>query len=493
MPDVDHRNIVEVVSRFRSVLGAEFVEKELNSLSIVGVSPVDAQRLRVSAHPIAEMWQLLCLEAARSAEAGKFLLSQTSMILLDWLYSIEQASMLPNANRMLDDVKSKGKFHSARHEAQIAARYAEKGYQVSFIPEGEAGSADLLVATPDGEVYVECKSLRDPGKEDDPEWGQFEIETTKFLRKSKRCWSVYVQSSARIDHSVRKSLSAAVRLRIVEGVLDEIRLANEQIVVQFKKICEPEELVHRETLERVNAFRGYSAAEFLKLETGEVVQKNPIAIGIDALFEPNQTKRLVRDVKTAGRQLPKNKPSLVHIDVNVDDAGRAFGIVDHCWGAVHSRIERNHRRINAVVLSMGMLVLPTIGFGRYSIENAIIPNRRARQTLPSGFSVFGSSDVQHIDDQTDGEGTLLVIFSIDRPLSEQVGRSLLYNCSADGLRQLRVWQTYSNHTRFEVFTPAIGRKYADHELRGMVVGNNHLLEVYWSVNGVKVRLDHKAI
>lgn len=491
MEQLNHRNILGFVSRLRDLLGQEFVAKELDAFRLSGLSIVDAKRQRVSAHPIAETWARLTMEASKSAEEAKFLLSPSSIVLLEWLYAIERAAALPNAGRMLRDVKTKAKFHSARHEAQIAIWYANMGYSVRFVPEGAERTADLVVRTESGEVFIECKSLQDPGNEDDREWGQFEHDAMKALRRHRRCWSVYVQSTVVLDHTMRRALTERVKEQIAADCLDEILLAESQICVQLRKIADPETLFVGGEIGTVNAMRFQVAAE-IKMNAGQLCHKNPMIVGVDALFEPNQEKRLKRHLQKAGQQLPGDRPSLVHIDMNIGRPDRAFKVVNRCWAAVHRRLEQNHSRVNAVALSIGMLAYQD-GHGSYRTESALIPNRRARRALPTDFSILGSNQSFDLDDRVDKEGTVLVVFSIHRPLRDQVGNSLLFNCSRDGLRQVRVWQTFDNCTRFEVFTPAIGRQYVDHNLGDMEVGKGHILEFFWSKDGVRVRLDHRLL
>ena len=486
-------NIGEVISEFRNLLGEKFVEEELESFDTKGLREAEVERLSVSSHPIAQSWVNLCAESARSKNDGKLRLSANSLVLLEELHWIQFASKLRGAERNLADVRNRSKFHSGKHEANIAAQYAHFGFDVSFLPEQKEKTADLLVKTATGEVYVECKSFLDRSEDEDPHWSQFERSISKKLKIHKRCWSIYVLCAEVLDHQLKTELTTAVQDQISAENLSDLLLSNDRVLVQFRKIGEPDREVFGEFSGQVPGIRLRVMAD-VRIVQGQMWHRNPTIISVDSIFDPNQSRRLYNYIKKASRQLPPDRPSVLHIDLNIKDPARIFDVIDECWNPMHRRLEASHRRINAVVLSGGaVLPNPRDPSNSFHRELAVVPNRRGRNSLPSDFCIFGSAPSPSFDKLDGKEGTIFFRFSINEPLEKQTGRTIIFHCSTDGLRQVRIWQTFKNRLRFEVFNPDIGRKTEDFDLNYLVVGELYSFAVTWAKDGVRAYLNGKPL
>jgi hypothetical protein len=91
-----------------------------------------------------------------------------------------------------------------------------------------------------------------------------------------------------------------------------------------------------------------------------------------------------------------------------------------------------------------------------------------------------------------GEGTIALEFSINAPLREQMGRSLLNYCSSDGMRQIRLWQSFRNHFRADIVERAFGRRTCAN-LNDLSVGTVHKLAISWSGSASTAAVDGQML
>ena len=126
-------------------------------------------------------------------------------------------------------------------------------------------------------------------------------------------------------------------------------------------------------------------------------------------------------------------------------------------------------------------------------ESAIVPNRHARNSIPASFRILGSAPSSYLEKLGGDEGTIYIRFLVNQALHQQSGRTAIFHCSTEGLRQIRIWQTYKNRLRFEVFGPKIGRKTKDYDVNFLTIGDYHGLAIAWGDDGIPAALDGQML
>ncbi len=483
----------------RSVLGDDFVTNQLESIIAAKLNLSQRLQAEVSGHPMIKDWAQLCADVEKTEKNKKLSMSPSSALFLEVLYNIKHASALPNAEKMMSDIRSKGKYHSGKHEADIAIRYSELGFDVGFIQEGEEKAADIRVKAKNTEVHVECKSFRDSFLDDYPHWRYFQEVLCNELLRLKRCWVVLVDVVGTLAHTERNHVLNHIKGQINNNELKKIELFDDKISVKIDNIATPDEEMRFPGLSLYSNYNTAVKFEVRDVKSGTVF-RNPVVVGVSNIFESNQAKRVLNYLKKAKNQVSKKYPAILHIDLDLDSMYNIFEVIDDCWDIVHQKLEKDFRGINAVVLT-GNAISPKFPNTNYPTirETVIIPNRFAKKKLPKDFGVLGFSEKIHepgnfaVESELKKHGIFSFNITLKSELDTQAGTLLFVHCSRDALFQLKLWQTHKGYFRFEMFTPNLGHMIKNYDLSVVEVGKTYRLSFTWTETDLEFSIDGQRV
>lgn len=489
------KNILSHVAVLRSTLGTKFVSEALEAPDSVGLNEQESSRFRANVHPLSGQWQLLVQEADKSSNAGQLYLSNSSILLMEKLHNVVSTISLQGSEKLIQDIRNPNKVNSAFFEAEIANWYVSLGFSVHFIGETTEKTPDLQITTNQGTVAIECKSLLDRHQVEGRVLSDILSSIRKDLARKKRPWRVTILcDEEEVTRSDEQAILKEIRKRIADDDLTSLELGLKGLNITFDKLAEPDAVISGEVKFDSFDFPYQIASDIRVSSTGQMQHRNPIACGTRRIFKPDQAKRVVRKLKEASRQLKSNGANIVHIEISSEFTNQTFKVIETSWEQTHKRLEDNHSRVNAVVLS---------GAGRHPNaktkdeilhrEFSILPNRMAVNSLPEDFRLVRNRIADDFQGISGVEGSLTFSLVFNSPLEYQSGKTIFSHISATGSGQLIVRQTLDNLLRCEIFTDKLGRIFRDFSIEPTQINKKYFFAVTFKGDDISLYLNGEKI
>jgi hypothetical protein len=494
---------------------------------------------KAKAHPMAVEWHELMQAVDNSEKAGKLLLPERSLFLLDFLVRLRGLLDLSGIERVLKKLESAGDYFSTVFEIFTLSAYRQIGANIEIVSESTQPNerrADFLVrGKPD--CYVECKSLEDLSRREERLWEQVEGRVVKVLLKHRRSWRVIIRAKRALKGNDIADILAVITSRVKAEDINPVRIADGQMDIEFQiyTIMPDVWLPGGQDAIKTSSPRGLWECESATDAEGKSIHRNAVIVEVDPFIKVDETGRILDDISDAHGQIPEGACGIVHVEVPFRKGPRLLEVCDLAYQRTFGLLRRKGR-LNAAVLS-GRTMEPNMkkGGNTFADYYAIIPSPGPKTALAQEMFVLGSTprgaavsglikkslmdDVrwwgrliwmrltgkikmlpQNVSQPADfgkigsnREGSIILHFGIYEPLPQQIGKSLIHFCSRDGTRQVRLWQSFENHFRADIVYPSFGRRTFKGDLNDLGVGVTHKLGIGWSANGISVAVNGEML
>ena len=372
--------------------------------------------------------------------------------------------------------------------------YLSHGYHLEIRAEGQREgekSCDFMVNMGHGPVSVEAKSVEDLSVEEDARLEQACFEIQELLLKNERCAHVRLEffkpvsgsECARVVRTFNEFIQSTGGLGscLVQGICRVEAAPIGQWGQWLPAPWRPE--VKDKGIPQVYSF------EVMVNTEGEVLHRNPCIISVSKYFQARISSRILKQIQRSSLKFQPGEPSVLHILLPYSEGRSLMDVVDASYGDVFRKLNKDHRRINAAILTAQLYGANYRTFSdRFIVyDNYVVPNMRARAGFPEGFKLL-LSDAK-VDQQFGNQGTVTGRFSLRTPLEQQIGATLLWHCSEDGRSQLRIWQSHYGQLRAELVCLAHGRVVCESRVARELGDSWHLVAITWSVREMIMYLD----
>lgn len=425
-------------------------------------SLLNYHRDRAKGHPLTSLWLDLEKEVIRTGETGVLSLSFKSMILLEGLYSLIDAKLSGLWPEILPKLLNETQFYSTLFEVEIWKKYKIGGFDALLLAESTERTPDIKIKQDEHCIYVECKSLQDVPKKEKNAWDNICAQILKIFWSHKRWWRVHVMMKSRLSGVDAASIIGNIKLASQYGHTTEQNI-EDRIFIEYEVITNSDFFLPGPLLTLQTKEIFWMEATGVFDESGSAFNKSPRIVEITPYFEFNPHTQVLGAIKTAAAQLPREKGGLVHIEIPYRDGERILEVTDNIYDVVCEQIEKNFRRVNAVIFSSKRTNNnPRSGDDAINHHYVVIPNKYAYTNLPPGIKVLGASsgnsEIEASFFSLSTEGTIFISLEEIGDISEQIGRYFIYICSSNGRQQLKFWRDYRSNLVIELINDHSGRR-----------------------------------
>ncbi|MBZ9813420.1 hypothetical protein [Mesorhizobium sp. CA7] len=450
-------------------------------------------------HPFAVAWHDLQEGIGKSLKAGSLQLTEEAFFVLDLRFCLTQIKHDPHFESLLSRFISDTQFFSTAFEVFIYAMYyLHFKLPVSLIPESVnpgQKSPDFVIGS-DQLVFVECKSLLDDVRFEDRVWLDLQMALSKVLDRSPHSLCVSISASSIVKPSdANPVLSLATDLirnypRQAGGEVNGCTINLSLLLKKGETMPLPLPVPQLCGARSVSFGAEYGAVSARKVWR---VEARPCA-------DPKQSDRLKRLLRDASNQLPSDAPGVVHLQIPYRDSKHFQDVLDEAWPMLERELSKHPQICAAVVTGRFLDRKAKSGGDPIQTFHAVLPNYAAEFRLPPKFSLLGSHPLQGVGGSVIDEqfhmpetGTIVVEFHLGEELSEISGRYLLHYCSADGWRQINIWQHFREKSRIETWHEVSGHHSLDLDLKHLKVGVLHKMAFTWSNDGLSFSIDGSEV
>lgn len=372
--NLDAPSILHFISTVVDVLGPRWVNRKLQEAS--AKKPRRKESLKKYSYLYGpprhtlidwllhvDRWRAECLRTRRLA------LSQPIAKLATLGRALELVRSQKHFNKLVGRLKRQDQFDAAAFEAEVAASYVSRGWEVEFIEEGNQKTPDLRVFTSDGSIFhAECK-CRDKLTERDKKlsaiWQELEGSLLRHLGPRRLNYAVIIKARVDPDRSDVETLRETILKAVSSGGMGEVDIKSQtfrtipddtgrfDIAVQF--LSGPDQEIEApglqfgaaEKLDRI-----VMGAEMKVDDSGRKFIRNPIILAFKTATPPDRVTGLIHSLRAASSQLPEKGPGVVWIRVPDNSWG---GDVKDSFARAEQLIREQltngrNRRVNAVFL-----------------------------------------------------------------------------------------------------------------------------------------------
>lgn len=489
--NITPQNIRKLSNELRSLLGEIFFAEHVDSFSIDGLSLRDGFIKKQNAHPLSLMWKTFLRDISICEQRGTLLLNSDSIICLHALMYLKNLKDVRNIERLINDLRIKGKFYSTIFEARIASEYRSKGYKIEIQDETgivKGGICDFFVTIDGQKIFIECKSLSDLLQNERKLWNELFIRVINMLEQKNLSWNIEIYLGKEIESEDLKTICSLLKRDINLKVIETRYLADNSVIIK-------KEGIKKETLDKIqrtftissntlgdkgqiavdekklahlskngmqltdNQFdlesEGLLITKFKMLNGGIPSSLSAFRVSIFPHANFDLTKRIIANLKKASKQIPRDEMGIVHIAVPNTIANQLVRIVDSSYYDIFGKLKRNHGRINAIVV-YGQF-LERNPWGPLLSLHYIIPNLNPNKSLPKNFEILGVENL-HVEIPPE-KGTVIFEFMMDPMWRPGLTYRIFHHSSPDGNYQLKLLTMPENKLRLEIVTPIIGRQF----------------------------------
>jgi hypothetical protein len=494
MRHVSLTDLPELRAEILAFLGPEL----LNGAPEVGLRLHEVRRTTARLHPLTTWWQRFQRDLEVSLQKNSFQISHDSARLAELYMALKFIRSVKNSERIFNAIRNRSTFYSTVFEAILAAMYLSHGYHLEIVDEGQREgekSCDFIVNMGHGRVNVEAKSLEDLSIGENTRLEQACFAIQDLLLKNELCAHVRIEffkpvsdpECARVVRTFNEFIQSGggVGSCLVQGICRIEAAPIGQWGQWLPAPWVPE--VKDKAMPQV-----YSFEVMVNME-GNVLHKNPCMISIGKYFQPRISNRIIRQIQRSALKFQSGEASLVHILLPYSEGRSLMDVVDASYNDVFRKLNKDHRRINTIILSAQLYDTNYRMFSDRFIayDHYVVPNIRTKTELPEGFKLL-LSDAK-VEQQLGNQGKVTGWFSLGTPLEQQIGATLLWHCSEDGRSQLRIWQSHYGQLRAELVCLAHGRVVCESRVVRELGESWHLVVITWSDTEMIMYLDGDRI
>lgn len=446
MMKITVENINDVISGYEKFFGKDFIE-QAKGYTTIGLKKYEIEKKEANTHPLFKLWKFLEDDILRSKKNGKVTFSPSSIFLVDLLSNLLSISKVKNIERIINALKNKATFYSAAFEAYVCALYSE--YDIEIVEETRTNkSPDFIIKTLQGIVQVECKSLFDWKTYEGNIISKLTDKTANILKKNKRSFYVYLEIDsdadikkweeivAKIDYLSKRDIAIAYKDNKLKTHITIKKMFPWNV---FMKMEPPEIKVDK----NISFTMIYERKKFNPVEKG-----NFIAVGARKKLNLDFSNAIFSKFCKAINQLKKEYPSIIHIQIPIQDPLDFVSFTDKYYNSILKQFENDSKRICGVVISA------TLGSSSYNIKNReslVFPNYESYNTLPSDFRIPGTGNYNMPEQKHYNlKGTFQIPF-IGKSSWNKIPSGILINiCNKSGKTQFRLIKTIDNKCRIEI-------------------------------------------
>jgi len=477
-------------NEIRRLFGDDFIN-EIENMNTIGLSWMKVLAAKSKSHPFATWWQSFKKDFEKSRSRGSLLLSQQSHLLLNMLSHLNVIEALPNIERIISSIKERSTFYSAIFETFVASAYHSKGYEIEIVkesPNKAEKTCDFRIRIGGQTVHIECKSLEDFSIKEARRWEELFWRILNSLDKYHRNWSINILSGKQIDHKDVELIYAEYIENIRNNDLGRMKISDGEFIIESSKISDwEEELEGSLNLNTPINCQHLNFQISTRVSKGKVVGKNPRIIGVSPHFEGDIALRVITELKKAMKQIPKQGPGIIHLAVPCKQGSNFIEVIDKSYCKIYKKLNKDSNRVNAVVISGATIDKNTKNSINYM--HNIVPNLNTRSSLPPDFSILGTNETGIAIPENEGRveigfGICEEFIGVNTPIY------IIYDHSSnDGKYQLKVWKTWEDRFRFELFTPKLGRIYVESNLILVDKRKKHSFAARWNKDIMELFLD----
>lgn len=459
------QRIIDLCSRF---FGYEYIDL-LNEQVKNSTSSILEKHLADSkSHPLGQHVASLQTDLSRiiSGKSKEFSRNTAKLALL--CTSLELLEKQKHFNRIIMGLKNKNEFYSTLFESKIATVYELNRLSIYVLPESNIQhekTTDFLVTHNDSDIYIECKSLDDMERKQSHRWQNiFSCIADYRSNYGNNSWDIKIKPKHFINHKDQDEIISFLKDKIRKNdsspcILDSCTILIENYAGYMDKI------ISRHGGDFIESVSN-SASDGLALMKGIAIDSDKIKISDFFRISTNPhednyiAKRIINVLKKARKQIPIGNPGIVYVELPYEIIDRLAIVIDFVWDEVHSWLNKNTKRINAVVLSYSVFQYhnnkPIGHFG-----HTPIPNYNSAVDLPRGFRIVGTTVYNNDTNINAEEGSLLFRISDKLEFKSGIYEMLFGHDTPDAQTQLRFFKTHENKIRLEFVSKETGRYFIE--------------------------------
>lgn len=375
--------------RVNEVLGADWLKQQVETIR-------KAKKIKPVLHPArmspAYGWAThhLIVEA-NSIELGR------ETPLLDSLETdIMNLSGTRLPSNLGDRIKDDHDFSKVAYELRIAAGFCRLGHRLIWIPTLNQPHPEFIVFLPDlNFLSVECKKRdKSDGYEQDGAvfWKHFQYKLIVKMKEAALNYWVKLTSRefnvSHIDSVVAEIISV---IQSSEWGQFDSQIGSYQI--EYTKLANPGQSI---SMDVVNMFpRGVFGINMGTQKRNQIMVgpvENPKLLRLEVIDDlEHRIKGVLRNLRTAARQVIEGITNLVYIDINIPEYEREQEEFSNFVEAVKQVLAVRHRQISAVVLTNIYPALTLDEYLGWRIRTELIEHPNPLVRLPSKMAFPGDN------------------------------------------------------------------------------------------------------
>lgn len=324
---------------------------------------------RPKPHPLVEWgwevesWRKACLKS------GKMELREAVLKFAILGKALEQAVVCKGFDRLRKRLKIKKEFYAAAFEAEVAASYKARDWDVEFVEEGNERSPDLKITKDDGTIFwAECKCrdiLTERDKNLSSFWAELESTLLRSLGPKKLNYAIFVKALKDPEFTQMPALKAFLLNTVDRGGIGFFDVAaskiksvsdpTEKFLLSVTKLKDPDEEIKTSSIgvqSSENFDKVTLVSEVKTDKSGDTYFRNPIVIAFKNAKPSDKITGIIHGFKSAVGQLPEEGPGVIWIRVPdnawTDKIDQSFKQAENLLRAKLKG--SNNQRVNVVFL-----------------------------------------------------------------------------------------------------------------------------------------------
>jgi len=351
--------VVSNHSRVNELLGLDWLKRQVDAA-------LEATKGKQTLHPstmsptFGWITHPLVSEAKQKEDSG----AKTPVV--DGLeIDLEDLNGAPLPHNLGQRLRDDHDFSKATYELRIAAGFNRLGFTPVWCPPMKQPHPEFLVLVGEAQIMsVECKK-RDTkdGYEKDASvfWKHLQHQLRRGM--SSESLNYWVKVSGR-DFNLTdiEVLVSEIISTIKKGESGRLDSLGGRYHVEYVRLVDPGGSVDTEVINMfprgdfgINMGHGYRSM------VGPV--KDPKLLRMEFIDDPeHRVKGIVRNLKTAAKQVIKGLPNLVYLDVNIPDYEREQAEFRNMAEAIREQLDLRHKHVSAVILTN---IYPALSLDEY--------------------------------------------------------------------------------------------------------------------------------
>lgn len=379
-------------SKVNGVLGQDWLSRQVDAA-------LTATRRKQTLHPSTMSPTFGWITHPLVSEAKEGAIGGARTPILDSLeVDLQDLAGIPLPSNLDQRLRDGHDFSKAAYELRIAAGMRRLGHSPVWCPPIKQPHPEFIVLTTMSNVLsVECKKrdARDGYEQDGAVfWKHLQYHLRR--RMGEASLNYWVKVSGREFHLADLETLVSEIVSVIQtneyGQFDSVA---GRYHIEYVRLTEPGGSVDMELINMfprgdfgVNMGHGYATM------VGPV--KDPKLLRMEVIDDPeHRVKGILRNLKTAAKQVIRGLPNLIYLDVNIPEYAREeleFGGIAE---VVRKELATRHRQVSAVVLTN---IYPALSLEEYlgwRVRIELLTQPRPAVRLPKGLSFPGDAAGTH--------------------------------------------------------------------------------------------------